>query len=146
MTDQHHTHLNELDVEALARQRADLMGPFSPPVQAEIGEPAEAVPEEWSTIVRFRGDPLGRKFGAGEIEPATILGHLAISLAVLERACAVSESRMSDGGKVTLWAPLSVVDAVRIRTRLEAIVEELAATFERQAMLDTSVHADNLPF
>lgn len=116
-------------------------------VEAEVGVQAEAVPEEWSTVVRFRADPYSRELEAGPKVPAdTILGHLANALTVLGMAISFSEGRVADGGEVTMWAPITVEDAARIRSRILAVQEELVDAFERQQMLDTSAHADNLPF
>ncbi len=149
MTDQHHPHLDERDRAELDRQRAELISAFSPPVEAEVGEPAEAVDEEdWSTIVRFRNNPLTRPLeaGTGAIPPAPLLEHLDIALGMLELSIRWQEARTADNGTVTNWATLSVHDAARLRARIGAVRDELIECFERQAMLDTSAHADNLPF
>ena len=137
MTDKYPRDLDE-DLEALEDGVV--------PVQAEIGEAAEAVSEEWSTIVRFRGNPLSRELDAGAGVPAdTILGHLANMVMALASAIYMSEDRIADGGNVTQWVPLTLTDAKRLHARIEAVRLELVECFDRQAMLDTSAHADNLP-
>ncbi len=120
------------------------------PEFADVGES----PEDRETIIRFEDDPrdhlVPALLSSGEVNPVippdTLLGHLGNVIQVLEGAILSAEPRVDDGDLPTSWATMRLEEAVATVSRLRAIHKLLRDAFERQDMLDTGAHADNLDF